>query len=398
MSQQHTWEDRHTRDASRCLGELVGRAWESGWEPADLHGYVHKHWDAVTVKVLRDAVAADLDRYAAATVDPRWHDQLEEMSATVWWPPHTDHLTARAARESGGRPAVTAAYDILTLALVRLPTIERLGPPPGTAHPQRTPSTADERLLTRVRMMLAQAESTPYEAEAEAFTAAAHSLMARHSIDRALLDAAVQERSTAGPRLARVHTPAPYARGKFTLLSAVARASRCTAIWQEHYGFASVVGFDVDLRAVELLFASLLVQAQVGMRSAHPEYAGVATSGATTVFRRSFLSGFTQRIAERLAEVTRQETEAARAEHRLDGGAEAAAESQDTDRPGPPGTDVVQVLARRDAEVAASVQQRFPDLQTMRSRATLDPEGWYSGRAAGDRASLGANRALRDTS
>jgi hypothetical protein len=102
------------------------------------------------------------------------------------------------------------------------------------------------------------------------------------------------------------------------------------------------------------------------------------------VFRRSFLSGFAGRIAERLAEATAEETRAATAETvRLQAGSGV--------RPGRAGTDVVRVLADREREVDASVRDRFPHLATMRSRARLDADGWYSGRAAGDRASLGAN-------
>lgn len=359
-------EQRRTpgEDCQR-LGELLRSAWERGWQPADLHGYVSKQWDALTVKVIGDAIAADLARHAAATVDPRWHDQLEAMASTVWWPPQTDHLTARAARESGGWAAVAAACGILELALSRLPTLERIGPLPGLAHPAGRTTTADERLLTKVRMMLAKAESTPYEAEAEAFTAAAQSLMARHSIDRAVLEASEDGSSGDGPRATRVHLAAPYARSKVTLLSAVAGANRCKAVWQEHFGFATVVGYAVDLRAVELLFASLLVQAKVAMH----EQGSTGHGASTTVFRRSFLTGFAQRIGERLSAVTREETRSASEAHRLGG-----VPGRSGSAPGP-GTDVVQVLGARETSVSASVRERFPELTTMRSRAMLDPDG-----------------------
>ena len=374
-----------TTTRARCdrLVGLVDTAWQRGWRPADLHGYVGRHWDALTGKVLGDAMAANLARYAPATVDDGWHDHLEQISASVWWSSETDHLSARAARTGGGAAAVDAAAGILEVALGRLPEIERLDPLPGQAVPGRTPVDADERLLTRVRMMLAKAESTPYEAEAEAFTAAAHSLMARHSIDRAVLDASADASRSDGPRATRIPIAAPYAKDKFGLLSAVARANRCRAVWHEHFGFGTVIGHESELRAVELLFASLLVQASTAMLA----HRSTGSAGDARVFRRSFLSGFAVRIAERLAEATAQQTRAAVADaDRLPAGSPARASGV--------GTDVVRVLADREREVDDAVGERFPHLSTMRSRARLDVDGWFSGRAAGDRASLGAHPGL----
>lgn len=371
------------------LGELLDGAWDVGWQPGDLHGYVGRHWDALTVRVLGDAMAADLARYAPTTVDDRWHAQLAEASASVWWPPDTNHLVARAESSTGGWPAVNASWGILSLALDRLAPLERLGPRPGRATASRTPIDVDERLLTKVRMMLAKAESTPYEAEAEAFTAAAHSLMTRHSIDRAVLDAAADTPASPGPGAVRVPIPAPYARGKFSLLSAVGRANRCRAVWHDHFGFATLVGFDVDRRTVELLFASLLVQAMVGMQGHRASHPGVSAR----TFRRSFLTGFTHRVAERLTQVSEAEAEAASGQHtrpHLD-----RASSDDGAASVEPGTDVVRILADREAAVDASLTERFPGTRTMRSRARLEAEGWYSGRAAGDRASLGASPEIR---
>jgi hypothetical protein len=383
MTMHGTGQDNETRERCDRLVGLIDTAWQRGWRPADLHGYVARHWDSLTTKVLADAMAANLARYARATVHDGWHDHLEQISASVWWSSRTDHLSARATRTAGGAPAVDAATGILEVALSRLPEIERLDPLPGQAVPGRAPVDADERLLTKVRMMLAKAESTPYEAEAEAFTAAAHSLMARHSIARAVVDASAAAGRSDGPRATRIPIAAPYAKDKFGLLCAVARANRCRAVWHEHFGFGTVIGHEAELRAVELLFASLLVQAGTAMLS----HASAGSAAGARVFRRSFLSGFAGRIAERLEEATAAQTRAATADSaRLQPGSVA--------RPGATGTDVVRVLADREREVDASVRARFPHLSTMRSRARLDVDGWYSGRAAGDRASLGASTGI----
>ncbi|MCA1781219.1 MAG: DUF2786 domain-containing protein [Dermatophilaceae bacterium] len=383
------------QERARRLDELLSEAWDAGWQPGDLHSYVTRHWDPLTVKVLGDAMAADLARYAPGTVDDRWQAQLAEVSATVWWPSETSHLVARAESTAGGWPAVSASYGILALALDRLPPLERLGPRPGQVASSRTPVDVDERLLTKVRMMLAKAESTPFEAEAEAFTAAAHSLMTRHSIDRAVLEATTETPSASGPGAVRVPIPAPYARDKFSLLSAVGRANRCKAVWHDHFGFATVVGFDVDRRTVEMLFASLLVQAMVSMQGHRASHPGV---NART-FRRSFLTGFTHRVAERLAQVSEAETRAASEEHvpaHLHPGGPGDLSPGSSTGPGTgPSTDIVRLLADREEAVETSVRERFPGTRTIRSRARLEAEGWYSGRAAGDRASLSNTSEIR---
>ena len=381
-------------ERTRELGALLERAWDTGWQPGDLHAYVRRHWDGLTVKVLGDAMAANLAGYASGTVDDTWRTQLEEAAATLWWGAHENHLLARAATAVGGWPSVEASCSILALALARLPTVERLGPRPGLATPGSAPVDVDERLLTKVRMMLAKAESTPYEAEAEAFTAAAHSLMTRHSIDRAVLDATSGGGPTSGPGAVRVPIPAPYAREKFSLLAAVGRANRCTAVWEDHFGFATVVGFDVDRRTVELLFASLLVQATVAMQGHRASRPGVTAR----TFRRSFLTGFTQRIAERLRQVRDTEAQAAAEGHvlaHLDPGAPAESSVAAGTSVG---TDIVRILADRERAVETSVKERFPRTTTMRSRARIEAEAWYSGRAAGDRASLGSPGEIRGAS
>lgn len=381
-------------ERSRRVDELLERAWDTGWQPRDLHAYVQRHWDGLTVKMLGDAMAANLAGYAPGTVDDHWRTQLDEGAATVWWGAHENHLLARAATAVGGWPSVEASSSILSLALARLPSVERLGPRPGRATPGSAPVDVDERLLTKVRMMLAKAESTPYEAEAEAFTAAAHSLMTRHSIDRAVLDAASSSGAASGPGAVRVPIPAPYAREKFSLLAAVGRANRCTAVWEDHFGFATVVGFDVDRRTVELLFASLLVQATVAMQAHRASRPGVTAR----TFRRSFLTGFTHRVAERLRQVRDTEAQAAaegQARAHLGVGATTAAQP---DRSTASGTDIARILADRERAVETSVKERFPGTTTMRSRARIEAEGWYSGRAAGDRASLASPTEIRGVS
>src|SRR5690606_29427780 len=82
------------------------------------------------------------------------------------------------------------------------------------------PPDVDSRILERVRMLLAKAESTTFAAEAETFTAGAQALMARHRIDAALLAAEQGSESTeGGPHGRRIGIDTPYDGPKASLLT-----------------------------------------------------------------------------------------------------------------------------------------------------------------------------------
>ena len=133
------WEGmdpREAREAGVELGRLVRETWARGWQPADLHRAYARHKDPVVPQVLGDVVAAEVARHASATVDDRWHAQLEEISARVWWDPGSDPLTARATRAKDGWTGVRRAVTVLSLSLRLLPQLELLGPLPGEATPR----------------------------------------------------------------------------------------------------------------------------------------------------------------------------------------------------------------------------------------------------------------------
>src|SRR4051812_38530655 len=114
-------------------------------------------------------------------------------------------------------------------------------------------------MLERVRKLLARAEhpSTP-PAEAEAMSEKAAELIARYSIDRALLEQASAKRTAPGRR--EVDVEPPYSLPKALLLSHVADAYDVkTAIGPSYDGVprrCTLIGFASDLAVVELLFTS----------------------------------------------------------------------------------------------------------------------------------------------
>jgi hypothetical protein len=352
----------------------VTAAWRQGWQPAELVRQVSRMADDWHAVMATDLIGAELHRYAAATIDERWNVQLTELGVKLR-PLDADYLEHWADRAGTGRAtAVSYALEVLYL-LAALPELARLAPLPGEARsgalaPGRAhPGQADQRMLARVRALLAKAESTEFAAEAEALTARAQELMARHSIDYALLAAA--SGSTDTPSGRRLFLESPYEAPKALLLDVVAAANRSKAVWHQSLGLCTVLGFPADLDAVELLFTSLLVQATTAMMHAGSRRDAYGRS-RTRSFRQSFLTSYAHRIGERLADST---GEAER---------QAAAES--------PGTDLVPVLAARDSAVDQAADEMFPEL-TMHSVASgTDREGWLRGRAVADLAPLHGRR------
>jgi hypothetical protein len=344
-------------------GALSG-AWRGGWQPADVVRVVGKELSAAHVRVVVDATAAEARRYAAATVDRRWSEQLAALEAVVWWDPARSLVAQRAERDGVDRAAVIGCgIEVLSL-LLTVPVLPRLVPPPGEANARaRVPAGVDGRLLERVRALLAKAESTTFAEEADALTAKAQELMARHSIDQAMVEATQGGGPVAEGR--RVGVEDPYAGAKALLLSRVAEANRCRSVWLSALGFSDVFGAATDLDAVELLFTSLLRQATTTMLAQTPRRRGGGSS--TRSFRQSFLVAFAVRIGARLHTQDDATTAAAATDH---------------------GPGVLPVLAGRAAAADAAASEAFPHTET-KGPAANDAAGWAAGTVAADLANLG---------
>src|ERR1700722_3735514 len=236
-----------TQGVSRAIVEYlrgsVTRAWQRGWQPAELARHVGRELSADHAAMVADMITAELLGYPAATVDDRWAAQAAALEAAApgkgaWWGSDADYLRAWYALGRDPEFIVTIATAIETLHAFRhLPALEQLLPLPGTARaaaPERaaaaSPGTAgavpaDERMLSRIRSLLAKAESTEFAEEAEALSGRAQELMAKNSIDHALLAAETGQAETPGGR--RIAVDNPYEAPKATLLQIVAQANRC---------------------------------------------------------------------------------------------------------------------------------------------------------------------------
>jgi uncharacterized protein DUF2786 len=375
---------RSTENAlAAALEGGVTAAWRAGWQPADVVRAVGREHGNGHARVAADAIAAEMRGYAAATVDDRWQAQLGALDARVWWPEGDGYLRARAGRDGLDRPAAIARALEVIFVLGGLPPLPRLCPPPGEAQrrsadpPRQGPPRSravDERMLARIRALLAKAESTEFPDEAEALSTRAQELMARHSIDRALVDAGSGRPDE--PEGMRLPVDNPYETPKALLVDVVAAANRCRAVWHRKLGFSTVYGFAADLGAVELLYMSLLVQATTAMVHAGTRRDAYGRS-RTRAFRSSFLAAYAQRIGERLRAATDEVTTRAAA--------------------GPAGGNLLPVLAARHHAVDRAVEAMFPGLEEHKLTVGRDYDGWISGRAAADLASLSPRAPIAGT-
>lgn len=360
--------------AAAHLRQTVPALWASGWQPAEV---VHqgRRVSARGGRVVAAAVLADHAHRDPRTLHRRWAAQLDAIAAA-----------APAAHKAAGRPGwlaehvrregldgrdLAAALVDATAALTGLEPLPVILPPPGSSGSAPPPAAAqpaaaaEDPVLAKVRALLAKAESTPYEAEAEALTAKAHELMARHAIDAALVWA--RRGRDERPVTIRLVVDDPYARAKAMLLGVVAQHTRCRAVLHDRYGLCSVVGFAPDVAAAEVLFTSLLVQSQVAVL-AEAAAAPPGSRARSRSFRASFLLAYAARIGERLDAVNRAVEEEARRSRS--------------------GGDLLPVLAARADAVDDAVAEQFGPLRAVHTRGPTDAAGWLRGRAAADRAQL----------
>lgn len=346
--------------------------WRGGWLPRDVIEVTRRNCTELAVALMLDVLAADALRYASAEVHPRWVESLRATGATVWWQPGRLRLAQFADRHRVTGPALVPMVIELLAALMSLPALPELVPPPGRRGGPADPAWAagvDQRVLARVRNLLAKAEATEFPEEAEALSAKAQELMTRYALERAVLDAGTSDRG-AGPIACRLWLDPPYVGAKSMLANAVAAANRCRTVLSEKLGFVTVLGHQSDLETVELLTTSLLVQAARAML-AFGRSTPAGGHSRSAAFRQSFLLAYAGRIGERLQAATDS----------------VVAASADL------GGNLLPVLAAREEAVEALLGQIFPNLG-QRQLAMASPAGYHAGRAAADLAGLDIRRPI----
>ncbi len=243
--------------------------------------------------------------------------------------------------------------------------------PPRSRRAERSGNNEPNELLDKIRKLLAKAEGTDNANEAEAFSAKAAQLIAEHRVDPEHVREALAHGALGLRRIALGR--GAYVRARLALLDAVARNQDCEVVFETGPGgtTAVVAGYESDLDVTEVLYTSLHAQAasqMAGFRSRTP--------AATQRWRRSFLFGFANRVAEQL--------DAARAN--------AAARPATAEGRAAPAEDTLPDVLARSARVRAFAARSFGRVVTARAAAPAQRSGWRDGHRAAANVDLGRTR------
>ncbi len=331
---------------------------QNRWEPHEIQRVLRRKTGTTGARVTVSALRKALDHCAPEDREA-WRQEVEDwLGDARVLDPDTSHWSS----------------DV-EAALRSLGVLEHLSPMPDSglvgAKARVARSGEEERLLARVRGLLAKAESSEFPDEADALMAKAQELMARHCLDRALVEEGLAGGQRPLVEARRCWLEDPYLDAKAILLSVVAGANRCRSVACGDVGFSTLVGHPDDLDSVELLFTSLLVQATQRINALKTDPA-MSQRSRRPSYRRSFFAGYAHRIGDRL----REAADAATA-----GAAEQA------------GGRLLPILARRSEAVDDAVDSLFGKLDRM-SVTVSDRNGWVAGMAAAEMAELVTHQEL----
>lgn len=213
-----------------------------------------------------------------------------------------------------------------------------------------------EDILRKVRALLAKAEDpAATQHEAEAFAAKAEALIAKYAIDTALLE---HKEHRGKVTVRKYPMPNPYAKAKGALLNGIAIAHSCKVIRFSREDVYAIYGYESDLAVVDILYTSLLLQAQSDL---------LRQGRSDRSFRTAYWYGFASRAHARMVEVK----------------AQVVAEAE-------VGTSLV--LRDRASEVESHLAAEFPRLRKGRTTQIRDQHGYRSGTEAAGRADIGTTR------
>lgn len=252
--------------------------------------------------------------------------------------------------------------------------------------------TDEAERLEVIRKLLAKAESTTHVEEAEAFFAKAQELMTRWAIDDAMLKgASAEDIGTIAAEYLNIDAN-EYRGPKIQLLNVVARANdvRLVLIGKQRYiadpsrpqgrrrvQVVEMVGYERDRRFTELIWTSLLAQAerefqlpdqQAAMRERMDWEQPNKRGGFRIRWHNTFMNGYVEGVRSNLDKARKHTVEA-----------------------GEPGTSIV--LASRADQVDAEFDRLHPKVGISRSSAGHgSSEAYAGGQRAGARADVGRPR------
>lgn len=153
----------------------------------------------------------------------------------------------------------------------------------------------DNRQLDRVRGLLAKAESTDSDHEAQALFAKASELMAKYSIDKALLDATapvppkpIDKKTTITAAYGTVYSNLLFRLGKVYNVSVIRLGARKGVT-------VHMFGFDNDIERLEIMFNSIMIQMGQSARRVQGTY-----YHSVKAERRSYLMGYVSGVVDKI--------------------------------------------------------------------------------------------------
>lgn len=230
-----------------------------------------------------------------------------------------------------------------------------------------------ESKLTIIKALLAKAESTDSEAEAEALNQKAYQLMAKYGIEQALLE----DQGVTNPEAQRVYleVKGTYHNRRVLLMTGLARALGCkryisTSKGRQKSSWAVVYGMPADIERLEILFKSLDLQLGVALKKSlknKPSYVHGKTWSV------NFITAFIAKVVERVeaAEATANEEETQFGDGRF-----------------------AVVLRSNQAKVLSLFEGDNLKLTSVKMAGTRSSAGLGEGRRAGERASLGGSASV----
>jgi len=233
-----------------------------------------------------------------------------------------------------------------------------------------------KKMHEKIQALLAKAESTQFEDEADALIAKAQNLRQQYRIDSVLEDL---ENSAEEIVALRVRISAPWVKHQHSLLCSVAYANGGTAVLLSDFGICTVMATRDDAEHIIDLFTSLNRQRAWFMKNSEGAKLAAA-DGETASYRRSFILAYATKIRELLHDANVEAAQNTAADDDID--KQRAYEIVSRALP---------VLARRQAEAEDALHNLFPNLSSMNLSAN-HMRGIIDGVDAAERSHLGGDK------
>jgi hypothetical protein len=168
--------------------------------------------------------------------------------------------------------------------------------------------TNEDKVIELIRQIIAKAEATPYPAEAETLMQRAQVLMARHSVDQAMVNAKRADKDRERIVERTVELSGIYATAHVTLFGCVAEGHGSVRVIRTLGGLrnhekVTLVGHESDAFAVEMLATSLMVQSRTALNVWWPTVRRYYASGhESTRARRDYLVGFAVGVKSKMTD------------------------------------------------------------------------------------------------